>query len=162
MASTTVHVSPRTAVIPVYAAWGAAAAVVGGIGMGIWMSVSKPLEDMAMIKMVAMLLGTDSAFSGWLIHMAIAITAGLVFGALLGQWAVRMVPAVGLGLVYGVVWWIVGALWIMPANMGMPVFELNDVTRSSLGAHLVFGLLLGLAFSCIARVMGKHSPGTSA
>jgi hypothetical protein len=43
----------------------------------------------------------------------------------------------------------------MPANMGMPVFEWNDVTGSSFGAHLVFGLLLGAAFSCIAKVMGK-------
>lgn len=37
-------------------------------------------------------------------------------------------------------WWTVGALWIMPANMGTRVFECNDVTSSSLGTHLVFGL----------------------
>ncbi|WP_285440169.1 MULTISPECIES: hypothetical protein [unclassified Streptomyces] len=31
--ATTVQVSPRAAVMPLYAAWGAAADVVGGIGM---------------------------------------------------------------------------------------------------------------------------------
>ncbi|MFE0250801.1 hypothetical protein [Streptomyces sp. NPDC059010] len=40
----------------------------------------------------------------------------------------------------------------MPANMGMPVFEWNDVTNSSLGGHLVFGLLAGLTFAVIAQV----------
>lgn len=157
--ATTVQVSPRTAVMPVHAAWGVATGLVGGIGMGIWMSVSKPMMDTAMIKMVAGLLGSDSAFAGWLIHLAIAASSGLVFGALLGHWAMKMMPGAVLGLVYGVVWWLFGAMWIMPANMGMPVFEWNDVTSSSFGAHLVFGLLLGLAFSCIAKVMGKGRAG---
>jgi len=53
----------------------------------------------------------------------------------------RLAPAAVLGLVYGAVWWAVGTLWIMPANVGMPVFDWNDVTSSRLGAHLVFGLL---------------------
>ncbi|MBT2419375.1 hypothetical protein J7F01_32905 [Streptomyces sp. ISL-22] len=155
--ATTVHVSPRTAVVPRYAVYGAAAGVVGGIGMGIWMSISRPMMDTAMITMVAGLLGSTNAFAGWLIHLAIAVFAGTGFGVLLGQYAQKIAPAVILGLVYGAVWWTVGALWIMPANLGMPVFEWNDVTSSSLGAHLVFGLLAGLAFSCIAQVMGKRT-----
>ncbi|MXM68286.1 HTH domain-containing protein [Streptomyces sp. HUCO-GS316] len=57
----------------------------------------------------------------------------------------------------GAVWWTVGALWIMPANMGMPVFQWNDVTSSSLGAHLVFGLLAGATFAGIAQAMGKRT-----
>jgi hypothetical protein len=156
--STTVQVSPRTAVIPVHAVWGAAAGVVGGIGMGIWMSVSRPVMDTAMITMVAGLLGSTDAFAGWLIHLAIAVFAGTTFSLLLGPFAQKMAPAIVLGLAYGAVWWFLGGLWIMPANLGMPVFEWNDVTSSSLGAHLVFGLLAGLAFSCIAQVMGKHNP----
>ncbi|MFH8694510.1 hypothetical protein [Streptomyces chartreusis] len=43
----------------------------------------------------------------------------------------------------------------MPANMG-PVFEWNDVTSSSLGAHLVFGLLAGVTFASIAQAMDKQ------
>lgn len=155
--ATTVQVSPRTAVIPVHAVWGAAAGVAGGIGMGIWMSVSKPMTDTAMITMVAGLLGSTNALAGWLIHLAIAVFAGTAFGVLLGQHAQKMAPGVVLGLAYSAVWWVLGALWIMPASLGMPVFEWNSVTRSSLGAHLVFGLLAGLAFSCIAQVMGKRT-----
>ncbi|NUQ98652.1 MAG: hypothetical protein HOY79_19560 [Streptomyces sp.] len=153
--ATTLRVSPSTAVIPVYAAWGAASGLVGGIGMGIWFSVSKPMMNTSIIKMIAGLLGSDNAVAGWLIHLAIALSAGLAFGVLLGRWAQNMMPAVVLGLAYGVVWWVLGALWIMPANLGMPVFKWNDVTKSSFGAHLLFGLLLGLAYFCIAKVMGK-------
>ncbi|MEU0088925.1 hypothetical protein [Streptomyces sp. NPDC006274] len=155
--TTAAHVSPKAAAVPLHAGWGAAAGLVGGIGMGIWMSVSRPLMDTAMITMVAGLLGSTNAFAGWLIHLAIALFAGITFGVLLGQFAQRLAPAVVLGLVYGAVWWIVGALWIMPANMGMPVFEWNDVTASSLGAHLVFGLLAGAAFSSIARMAGTRT-----
>ncbi|MGW7363542.1 hypothetical protein ACWGI8_08955 [Streptomyces sp. NPDC054841] len=156
---TTLQVSARTAAIPVHAAWGAAAGLVGGVGMGIWMSVSRPMTDTAMITMVAGLLGSTNAFVGWLVHLSIALFAGVTFGVLLGQFAQRLAPAVVLGLVYGVVWWFVGALWIMPANMGMPVFDWNAVSSSSLGAHLVFGLLAGLTFAVIAQGAGKQHPG---
>ncbi|MGW7406194.1 hypothetical protein ACWGI9_21100 [Streptomyces sp. NPDC054833] len=54
-------------------------------------------------------------------------------------------------------WWVLGALWIMPANMHLPVFAWDAVTSSSLGAHLVYGLLLGLAFSCIAQAMARRT-----
>ncbi|MEU9238291.1 hypothetical protein [Streptomyces sp. NPDC048385] len=115
------------------------------------------MMDTAMITMVAGLLGSTNAFAGWLIHLAIATFAGITFGVVLGQFAQRLAPALVLGLLYGAVWWTVGALWIMPANMGMPVFEWNDVTASSLGAHLVFGLLAGATFACIAQAMGKRT-----
>ncbi|WP_028812522.1 hypothetical protein [Streptomyces flavidovirens] len=155
--TTAAHVSPKIALIPVHAVWGAAAGLVGGVGMGIWMSVSRPVMDTAMITMVAGLLGSTNAFVGWLIHLSIALFAGTTFGIVLGPLAQRLAPAVVLGLVYGAVWWTVGALWIMPANMGMPVFEWNDVTSSSLGAHLVFGLLAGVTFGFIAQAMGKRT-----
>ncbi|MCP3821598.1 hypothetical protein NLX86_26955 [Streptomyces sp. A3M-1-3] len=157
--ATTMQVSPSTAAIPVHAVRGAAAGLVGGVGMGIWMAVSRPIMDTAVITMVAGLLGSTNTFAGRLIHLAIATLAGITFGALLGQYAQRLAPAVALGLLYGAVWWFVGALWIMPANMGMPVFDWNAVTRSSLGAHLVFGLLAGLTFAAIAQAAGKPRTG---
>ncbi|ARP74189.1 hypothetical protein LK07_16050 [Streptomyces pluripotens] len=154
---TTAHVSPRTAVVPVHAVWGAAAGLVGGMGMGVWMSVSRPVMDTAMITMVAGLLGSTNAVVGWLVHLAIALFAGTGFGVLLGRYVRGPVPAALLGLAYGVVWWVLGALWILPANMGRPVFAWNAVTRSSLGVHLVFGLLTGLAFFAVARAAARRT-----
>ncbi|WP_282695987.1 hypothetical protein [Streptomyces sp. CC208A] len=155
------QVSPRIAAIPVHALWGAAAGLVGGVGFGIWMSVSRPVMDTAMITMVAGLLGSTDALVGWLVHLAISLTAGIGFGVVFGHLAGRIAPAAALGLFYGAVWWTLGALWIMPANMGMPVFEWNDVTASSLGGHLVFGLLTGIAFAGIARAAGGRAGRTT-
>ncbi|MFD4371174.1 hypothetical protein [Streptomyces sp. NPDC058486] len=93
--TTAAHVPPGIAVIPVHAVWGAAAGLVGGIAMGIWMSVSEPMPDTAMITMAAGLLGSTDAFAGWLIHLSIALFAGTTFGALLGQFARRR-PRPGL------------------------------------------------------------------
>lgn len=152
--TSTMHVSSRTAELPVHALWGAAAGLVGGVGMGIWMSVARPMADTAVITMVAGLLGTANAFAGRLIHLSVALFAGVTFGVLAGGLAPRvgMGPATALGLAYGAVWWVVGALWITPANMGVPVFAWNDVTSSSLGAHLVLGLLAGLTYGTVARL----------
>jgi len=60
----TAQVSPGTAVIPVHAVYGTAAGLVGGVGTGIWMSVSRPTADTAMITMVTGLLGSTNAFVG--------------------------------------------------------------------------------------------------
>ncbi|MER6352102.1 hypothetical protein ABT186_09690 [Streptomyces sp. NPDC001634] len=155
--ATTVHASPRTAEIPVHAVWGAAAGLVGGVGFGIWMSVSRPMMNTAMITMVAGLLGSTNAVVGWLVHLAIALFAGAGFGVLLGEYAQRLAPAVVLRLAYSAVWWVLGALWIMPANLHMPVFDWNPVTRSSLGGHLFFGLLAGLTNVGIARFTARRT-----
>ncbi|MGW6563910.1 hypothetical protein [Streptomyces sp. NPDC054975] len=40
--TTAAHVSPKIAEIPVHAVWGAPAGLVGGVGFGIWKSVSRP------------------------------------------------------------------------------------------------------------------------
>ncbi|GEM_PF-6981593 len=55
--------------------------------MGVWMSVSRPMMDTAMITMVAGLLGSTNAIAGWLIHLAIAVSFGAAHGALLGSYA---------------------------------------------------------------------------
>ncbi|MCH0562991.1 MULTISPECIES: hypothetical protein [unclassified Streptomyces] len=43
------------------------------------------------------------------------------------------------------------------SNRGMPVFEWSDVTSSSLGAHLVSGLLAGATFASAARAADKRT-----
>ncbi|WP_079085684.1 Crp/Fnr family transcriptional regulator [Streptomyces dysideae] len=73
--ATTVPASPHIAAIPVHAVWGAAAGLVGGVGMGIWMSMSRPMTDTAIISADGRALTTA------------IITPGTIFGemVLLGQ-----------------------------------------------------------------------------
>lgn len=127
------------------AVYGIAGGLAGGIVFGILMQV------MDMIGMVAQLVGSSSAAVGWLVHLGISAFAGVVFAVLLGSLARTVLPAAVTGMAYGVVWWVVGALLIMPAQLGMPVFEFNTMAWQSLMGHLLFGLVLGVVFSLLAR-----------
>jgi uncharacterized membrane protein YagU involved in acid resistance len=123
--------------------------IVGGLAGGVVFGVL--MQMMGMIPMVAQLVGSESVAVGWIVHLAISSFAGAVFALLLGSRAGTFGPAVGLGLAYGVVWWVVGALLIMPAQLGMPVFVFNTAAWQSLMGHLLFGLVLGLVYAALAR-----------
>jgi hypothetical protein len=45
-----------------------------------------------------------------------------------------------------VIWWVLGALLIMPAWMGMPVFQVGEMQLQSLMGHVLYGLTLGVVF----------------
>ena len=127
------------------AVYGIVGGLVGGIVFGVLMQM------MDMIGMVAQLVGSSSTAVGWLVHLGISAFAGAVFAVLLGSLAPTVLPASVTGMAYGVVWWVVGALLIEPAQLGMPVFELNATAWQSLMGHLLFGLVLGVVFSLFVR-----------
>jgi len=62
----------------------------------------------------------------------------------------------GLGLGYGLVWWVLGALLLMPARLGMDVFVFDTTAWQSLMGHLIYGLFLGLVFAALTR-RSQHS-----
>ena len=123
--------------------------VVGGVAGGIVFGILMQMMDM--LGMVAELVGSSSIAVGWMVHLAISAFAGGAFGLVLGPLARAAVPAALLGVGYGVVWWVLGALLIMPARLGMPVFELGTTAWQSLVGHLVFGIVLGLVFVSLVR-----------
>jgi hypothetical protein len=127
------------------AVYGVIGGIVGGVLFGVLMQM------MGMIEMVAQLVGSGSAAVGWIVHLAISAFIGASFAILFGARAKTLVPAALLGMAYGVVWWVLGALLIMPAQLGMPVFELNATAWQSLMGHVLFGLTLGVVFSLLAR-----------
>lgn len=141
------------------------AGVVGGLVGGVAFGFMMLAEDM--LPMVAMLVESESVGVGWVVHLAISIFAGAVFGVIgamltssLQASVGKLVPAsLGLGLVYGVIWWVLGALLIMPARLGMTdmIFAWTDTARSSLIGHLVFGALLGVVYGLLAPRLGRRS-----
>ena len=102
---------------------GAAAGVVAGIPLGIIMQVRdadpKMMPGVKMIDQVGDLISNPSTGLGWLIHLFNSALFGVVFVLLFSHWLTRRGPAMLLGLLYGVAWWVVGALWIMAAWLGM-------------------------------------------
>jgi len=142
--STTTHSMNLTATTH-RAVYGIVGGLAGGVVFGLLMAM------MDMIGMVAQLVGSSSAAVGWIVHLAISAFIGASFAVLLGSLAKTLVPAALVGMGYGVVWWVLGALLIMPAQLGMPVLQLNTTAWQSLMGHLLFGLVLGIVYSVLAR-----------
>jgi hypothetical protein len=97
-----------------------------------------------MLPMVASMIGSDSAGVGFGVHMVISILIGwgltVPFASLLTSYGRGTL--VGLG--YGALWWVLGALTIMPAVLGMPMFSVDLPALMSLMGHLIYGVILAL------------------
>lgn len=124
--------------------------VVGGLAGGVVFGILMQVTDA--IGMVAKLIGSESVVLGWLVHLFNSALFGAIFALLFARWATRIGPAIVAGLVYGVVWWVLGALLIMPAWLGMSemVFKLTTMAWQSLAGHLLYGLVLGIVFALLA------------
>jgi hypothetical protein len=74
----TAHAAPGLSVLVNRGLAGIVGGLVGGVAFGILMQLT------GMIPMVAMLVGSDSAGIGWLVHLVISAGIGASFGLLLG------------------------------------------------------------------------------
>jgi uncharacterized membrane protein YagU involved in acid resistance len=123
---------------------GALAGLAGGVVFGMMM------HAMGMIGMIAGLIGAEGAAAGWAVHLVNSAIIGAIFGALAARlrgWG----AGAGAGAAYGIVWWVLGALLIMPLWMGMPPFQLDETAMFSLVGHLMYGVVTGVAFVALAR-----------
>ena len=127
---------------------GAVGGLAGGVVFGMMMGM------IGMLPMVAMLVKSESAVVGFLVHMVISAIIGAGFGLVFGGRALDFKSGALWGAVYGVIWWILGPLLIMPVMMGMgPQFgmALTMPMMLSLMGHLIFGVVAGLAYPVVVR-----------
>jgi hypothetical protein len=118
--------------------------LVGGVAFGILMQMA------GMIPMVAMLVGSEAVAVGWLVHLAIAAFIGASFAVLFNRYAANVGASTAVGAGYGVVWWVLGALILMPARLGMDLFMFTTMAWQSLMGHVIYGLLLGAVYALVA------------
>jgi uncharacterized membrane protein YagU involved in acid resistance len=126
---------------------GALAGLAGGLAFGILMGM------MGMLPMVGMLVRQDSAVVGFLVHMAISAFIGAVYGLIAGRLPASWGTAVVAGLVYGAIWWVLGALVLMPLMLGMAqmVLQIGPDQWVSLVGHLIYGVITALVFVPLSR-----------
>ena len=126
---------------------GALAGLAGGLVFGIMMGM------MGMLPMVGMLVGSESAVVGFIVHMVISAFIGAVYGLVIGRFANTVPVALGGGVANGVVWWVLGALILMPLMLGMSqmVFVIEQAQWMSLLGHIIYGVVTGLAFFALRR-----------
>lgn len=115
----------------------------GGLifGLVMWM--------MGILPMIAMLFGGESAIIGFMVHLVFSAIFGFAFAVILGEVTNTVSEAVAYGLVYGVALWVLGPLLIMPLWLGMGAqFSFAGMSEAlpSLWGHLIYGLVLGLAY----------------
>ena len=135
---------------------GAIAGVLAGIVFGVMMqmmSAPTPQEDhVPMMTMVAMVVRSKSLLVGWLYHLFNSAVIGGIFGWLIGNRVTGYGSGTAWGAMYGIVWWVLGGLVLMPILLGMSAFAplmmptMRPVAMGSLIGHLVFGVILGLAY----------------
>src|SRR5574341_2619656 len=126
---------------------GAIAGILGGIPFGILMGM------MGMMPMIGMLVRVDSAAVGVLVHAAISAITGAIYGFFAVRFPLTWRNAVIGGFVYGVIWWVLGALILMPAILGMfqMIFVIEQMQWMSLLGHIIFGEVLALSFVWLYR-----------
>jgi uncharacterized membrane protein YagU involved in acid resistance len=115
---------------------GAIAGIGGGIVFGMMMAM------MGMLPMVGMLVGSESAV-GFIVHLAISAFIGAVYGVVISRFPNTTQVALAGGIINGVVWWVLGALILMPLMLGMSqmVFVIGGDQWLSLMGHIIYGLV---------------------
>ncbi len=123
----------------------------GGVVFGALMAM------MGMLPMIANMVGSPSAWSGFFVHLMISATIGGSFAVLLNAAGLR--GGVASGLAYGFAWWILGPLTLMPLFMGMGLGVNWNVAAMgqampSLVGHLIFGGILGVTYGWLQNRSG--------
>jgi hypothetical protein len=142
---------------------GAVAGLVAGLAFGVMMQLmTAPTPDggrVPMMMMVAMVVRSESLLVGWLYHLFNSAVIGVLFAMFLGSAAEGSAArGIALGVGWGIVWWVLGALVLMPLLLGMPAFAalrippMRPVAIGSLVGHLVYGVILGSLYYRLHRV----------
>jgi len=119
---------------------GVVGGVVGGLVFG---------AMMAMLPMVASVVGSESAAVGFIYHMFNSVIIGTLFGLGFGGLSHTYGQGASWGLLYGVIWWVLGPLVLMPLMLGMGLqfgMAFTPPMLMSLVGHLIYGLLTGLVY----------------
>jgi uncharacterized membrane protein YagU involved in acid resistance len=125
---------------------GVVAGLVGGAIFGVQMAT------MQMLPMVAQMIGSQSPVVGFFVHMLISAVIGGVYGVIASRLPSSWLVIAAAGAIYGVIWWVLGALVIMPLVLGMGgmVLQIGDMQWMSLIGHLIFGIVMAVLYRLIA------------
>ncbi|MFD0664074.1 hypothetical protein [Thermocatellispora tengchongensis] len=126
----------RAAVLP-----GAVAGVAGGLVFGAAMAMLGTLPT------VASIVRADSPYTGFAVHLVIAVVLGIGFAALVSRQRARAGELLFWGLAYGAFWWFLGPQTLLPLLRGLPVaWDLAGARAlvPSLIGHLCYGTAVAL------------------
>ena len=131
---------------------GALAGVAGGLVFG------GLLAAMGMFPMIGKMVGSPTVAAGIAVHLVNSAVIGAGYAALF-----RRRATVGTATAYGAAWWVLGPLTLMPLFLGMGLgvnwtLAAAQKMLPSLMGHMIFGLVLGLAYGALSRREAALSP----
>ena len=124
--------------------------VVAGIVGGLLFTIV--IVQVGALGRISQLVGADSAVVGFLVHMMIAVVIGITYAQLFRRHSFDVRSGVAWGVAYGLLWWILGALTLLPVLLGAsPQWSAAAAARAfpSLVGHLMYGVGLGITFSLL-------------
>lgn len=126
---------------------GVIAGLIGGSVFGVMMAT------MQMLPMVAGLVGSESILVGFIVHMLISAVIGASYGVIGPRLPAGWPVAIGVGTVFGIIWWVLGALILMPLILGMGemVLVIGDMQWMSFVGHVTFGIITAAFYRIVAR-----------
>ena len=130
--------------------WGVYGGLAGGVVFGAIMGV------MGMLPMIGQMVGQPSAAAGAVVHLANSAIIGAGFAVVLGRFVSGIGSGLTVGLLYGGAWWFLGPLTLMPLFMGMGLgvnwtAAAATAMLPSLGGHLIYGTILGVAYAWLRQ-----------
>lgn len=130
---------------------GAIAALVGGGIFGVQMLVA------GMMPMIASMVGSESVVIGFILHMLISAIIGATFGFIAPRLSQNLAVLTVGGFIWGLVWWVLGALVIMPLVLGMGemVLVVGDMQLGSLIGHSIFGITMGVFYFILSALQAR-------
>jgi len=123
--------------------YGALAGLVGGLAFTLVMVLVDALPT------VAGIVGSRSPAAGLIVHLLIAQFIGVTYAVLFRRRSFDLASGIGWGVSYGFVWWVLGALTLLPViTGGAPEWSAGAVAAAfpSLVGHLAYGAALGVVF----------------
>ncbi len=127
------------------------AGVLAGVGGGLVFGAM--MASQGMLPMVAMLVGSQNQLIGFVVHMVISGVIGAIYGIVAVRLPLNYTMGILAGAVYGVLWWVLGALVLMPLILGMSamILQVGPLQWMSLMGHLIYGVIVGLLYVRLAK-----------
>ncbi|GGJ23916.1 hypothetical protein [Deinococcus roseus] len=131
--------------------------ILGGLAGGVVFGFI--MQAQGLLPIIARLIGSDSAFVGYIVHMLIAAFIGAVFGMVYGP-AQTLGVALRSGCIYGLIWWVLGPQVIMPIWLGLPMPDtFGGWIDRALSAGLLWSLFGHLLYGMVSSVLGQVLQG---
>ncbi len=113
------------------------------------------LDSQGSLAPVAAMVDSESHMTARWITAGIGLAAGILFAVLYPGSGTGPGPGLVRGSVYGLLWWVVGALTLVPTFNGSGLgWSLSDVQRGivNLPANLLFGVSVALFYGWLGSV----------